>query len=133
MKIYRLYTILLLLVMGFVSCSTNDIEEIEYGDLFENLADNIIVPRYLKFQLNLSDLNTALNNFDANNMSDLELLQQKFKDTYLSWQLVSAFEFGPAGEYNTLLRTNINSFPTNFSKIEMNIESEDYNLSVASN
>ena len=81
--------------------------------------------------MSLSDLILELNNFDPAELSSLEMLQEKFINAYLSWQTVSAFEFGPAGETSALLRSNINTFPTNSTKIESNIQNNDYNLDAA--
>ena len=133
MKILKTYTIVLLALISFGSCGPDAVEEVEFSDLFQNVADNVIVPRYSNFDNALSDLNSELNNFDTAELSSLEALQQKFIAAYLSWQTVSAFEFGPAGETSALLRSNINTFPTNYSKIESNIQSNDYNLDAASN
>ena len=133
MKQLRSYTIVLLALISLGSCGPDAIEEVEFSDLFQNVADNVIVPRYSNFDNALSDLSTELNNFDTAELSSLETLQQKFITAYLSWQTVSAFEFGPAGEISALLRSNINTFPTNSSKIESNIQSNEYNLDAASN
>ena len=133
MKRLKSYIFVLLALILFGSCGPDKVDEIEYSDLFQNVADNIVVPRYTNFELALADLSAELNSFDATEVSSLEMLQQKFLDAYLSWQSVSAFEFGPAAETNALLRANINTFPTNPSKIESNIENNDYNLDAASN
>ena len=133
MKRHISYTFIFLVIILFGSCSPDSVEEVEFSDLFQNVADNIIVPRYINFDNALSDLSIELNNFNNSDLSSLESLQQKFIETYLTWQTVSAFEFGPAGEPNALLRSNINNFPTNSSKIESNIQSNDYNLEAASN
>ena len=107
--------------------------KVEYSDLFENVADNMIVPRYAQFQSDLAALEVGLNAFDATDVQTLISLQEQFKATYLSWQSVSVFEFGPAAEYSALLRVNCNSFPANVSKIEENIEAGAYNLDFPSN
>ena len=133
MKRPILYSIILLAVISFGSCSPDAVEEVEFSDLFQNVADNIIVPRYSNFDNALSDLSLELNNFNNSELSSLESLQQKFIETYLAWQTVSAFEFGPAGEISVSLRSNINNFPTDESRIESNIQNNDYNLEVASN
>lgn len=129
--LFYLTTIISLLFIG--SCSSDENEETQYYDLFQNVADNIIIPRYTNFDESLSDLISELNNFDSTELSSLEILQEKFINAYLSWQKVSAFEFGPAGETSALLRSNINTFPTNLTKIESNIQNNDYNLDAASN
>ena len=116
------------------SCGPNGPgDNVEYSDLFENVADNIIVPRYAQFQSDLSALEVGLNAFDASDVQTLISLQEQFKATYLSWQSVSVFEFGPAAQYSALLRINCNSFPANVSKIEENIEAGEYNLDFPSN
>ena len=129
-----LSSIFIILCFIFIgSCTPDEVEETQYSDLFQNVADNIIVPRYNNFDLTLSDLITELNNFDPTEVSSLETLQEKFINAYISWQTVSVFEFGPAGETSALLRSNINTFPTNSSKIESNIQNNGYNLDAASN
>ena len=117
------------------SCGPEEppIGPVEYGDLFENLADNMIIPRYAKFQSNLLALQTGLSTFDASDVQSLTFLQEQFNATYLSWQSVSAFEFGPAAEYSALLRINCNSFPANPFTIEENIQIGTYNLDFPSN
>lgn len=121
-------------LLFFPSCGPDSpIDNVEYSDLFENIADNMIVPRYAQFQLDLSALQAGLNAFDASDVQTLISLQEQFKATYLSWQSVSAFEFGPAAEYSALLRINCNSFPANPSTIEANIQVGTYNLDFPSN
>ena len=121
-------------LLFFPSCGTDGpIDDVEYSDLFENIADNMIVPRYAQFQSDLSALQAGLNTFDASDIQTLTSLQEQFKATYLSWQSVSAFEFGPAAEYSALLRVNCNSFPANVSRIEENIQVGTYNLDFPSN
>lgn len=117
------------------SCGPEEppIGPVEYGDLFENLADNMIIPRYAKFQSNLLALQTGLSTFDASDVQSLTFLQEQFNATYLSWQSVSAFEFGPAAEYSALLRINCNSFPANPFTIEENIQIGTYNFDFPSN
>lgn len=121
-------------LLSLGSCRPEDTDDkVSYNDFFENVADNMIVPRYAKFQSDLADLETNLNAFNSNELASLVALQEQFKQTYLSWQAVSAFEFGPAAEYSALLRTNCNTFPVNATRIEENIESVDYNLAFPSN
>ena len=56
MKRPILYTIILLAIISFGSCSPDSVEEVEFSDLFQNVADNIIVPRYSNFDNALSEL-----------------------------------------------------------------------------
>jgi len=129
--------ILLILSSTFIllcnSCTPESAEqEADFDDFFVNLADNIIVPRYAALESKLLALETSSNNFDGTNES-LVLLQNKFMLAYLAWQKVSSFEFGPAAEYNALLRQNCNTFPTNSSIIESNIATQNYVLDLPSN
>jgi len=121
-------------LLSLGSCCTGDLDDkVEYSDFFENVANNIIVPRYAEFQSDLGALETSLNAFDVSDVSSLSLIQSQFKEAYLSWQSVSIFEFGPAAEYSALLRVNCNTFPANITRVEDNIETEEYNLLFPSN
>ena len=134
MKRFKLSLIVAFCLLGLASCDPDEVKDkVEYIDFFENVADNMIVPRYAQFQSDLSALEVSLNTFDASDVSSLISLQEQFKAAYLSWQSVSVFEFGPAAEYSALLRANCNSFPANISIIEENIEVGDYNLDFPSN
>ena len=121
---------LLLLVSS--CCPKPAVDGVDYNDLFVNIADNIIVPRYAVLQTELEELEEILDLYEGTDLS-LLLLQNQFKVTYRTWQKVSVFEFGPAAEYSALLRANCNTFPTNSSKIEANITSTEYNLDFPSN
>ena len=72
--LFYLTTIISLLFIG--SCSSDENEETQYYDLFQNVADNIIIPRYSNFDESLSDLISELNNFDSTELSSLEILQE---------------------------------------------------------
>jgi len=132
-KVLRFATVVVLL-MSFSSCDPEKpMDNVTYSDLFEQTADNIIIPSYAQFQSDLSALRADFDAFDASEVQSIEKLQDQFKATYLSWQSVSAFDFGPAADYSTLLLMNCNSFPTNVSKIEDNIQSGSFDLDVPSN
>ena len=134
MKRFTQIVVIIFIVLGLGSCRPDGVDDkVEYSDLFENVADNIIVPRYAQFQSDLSDLEASLNTFDASDVSSLISLQEQFKAAYLSWQSVSVFEFGPAAEYSAALRTNCNTYPVNIDTIEFNIGLGGYNLNIPSN
>ncbi|MCS6823918.1 MAG: imelysin family protein [Cytophagaceae bacterium] len=106
--------------------------EFDRAALLTNVRDNIILPQYGDFVSRLSELQTAATSFTSSaNITSLENLQTKFKNAYLAWQKVSAFEFGPAEQ--SILRMNMNSFPTDTNQIRSNINSGSYNLNAASN
>jgi predicted lipoprotein len=125
--------IIALSLLGLGSCRpVEDDDKVTYTDLFENIADNMIVPRYANLQTELLELEERINLYDSSVLS-LQLLQNQFATTYHAWQKVSVFEFGPAAEFSALLRSNFNTFPSDVSLIEENVESQDYNLSIPSN
>ena len=63
---------LLLLVNS--CCTKPPIDEVDYNDLFVNIADNIIVPRYAEFQTELEELTESLDAYNGSDLS-LEILQ----------------------------------------------------------
>ena len=131
---FSLSSILFLVLLVASSCCTKGPEDgtVEYNDLFVNVADNMIVPRYAALQTELLLLEDYVNLLDSTE-DNLQIVQDQFKVAYHAWQKVSVFEFGPAAEYSALLRSNCNTFPTNPSRIEENIASSDYNLSFPAN
>ncbi len=107
--------------------------QLDFTDMFAHMADNIIVPRYNDLYLSLVDLESSLEEVDFENQLSFLTVQNQFKTAYISWQSVSVFEFGPAAEYSSLLRSNCNSFPCNTQKVQENIMSGSYDLSSVSN
>lgn len=134
MKKISSFATVVLLLLSFSSCDSEKSQDpVGYTDLFEQTADNIIIPSYAQFQSDVSALKADFSAFDTSDIETLKTLQEQFKATYLSWQYVSAFNFGPAAEYSSLLLNNCNSFPTNVAKIEDNIQSDSFNLNLPSN
>ncbi len=128
----KIFVFSVLLFLG--SCETNtDEDQVLYDDFFENVADGIIIPRYANFQEQLVKMSNLLEVFDSSNPQSLSDIQDQFKSTYISWQYVSAFEFGPSQEYFGKLQEMCNTFPTQVSDIEANISSGDYNLDFPTN
>ncbi|MES2765404.1 MAG: imelysin family protein [Bacteroidota bacterium] len=100
--------------------------------MFQNIADNIIVPEYSLFKTKVLEMDAALNDFAATpNPANLQAAREKFQTAYLAWQRTSAFEIGPANSLS--LRSNLNTFPTNINLINNNIQSGAANLDVVSN
>ena len=77
MKQFLFYLTIILSLLFIGSCSSDENEETQYSDLFQNVADNIIIPRYSNFDMSLSDLISELNNFAPTELSSLEILQEK--------------------------------------------------------
>ncbi|MFK7813551.1 MAG: imelysin family protein [Maribacter sp.] len=104
----------------------------ERGPLLTNWADNIIIPSYEAFDTELNALNTSFDTFRTSaNPENLIALRAAWLKTYTLWQRVSMFEIGPAESED--FRFSMNTYPTNVEKIENNIASSAYDLSLSSN
>ncbi len=104
----------------------------ERSTMLTNWADNIILPSYEAFSVELDDLNTSFEAFKADtSISNLESFRAAWVSAYKMWQRVSMFEIGPAETVG--LRLNVNIYPTDVQKIEGFITSGMYDLSLSSN
>lgn len=135
MRVFKFFLSLGFLV-AFSSCSDDGGEgsSVRFGDMFENMADNIIQPRYAAFSETVDALYEKADAFQ-NDPTDYNLsgLKTAFHDSYMSWQTVSAFGFGPADAFDTQLRVNLNSFPANTSQIQDNVANSNYNMDLPVN
>lgn len=97
-----------------------------------NLADQVILPDYLLYQIALDDLRANFEAFKIQKDSlRLQNLIQSFDKAYLMYQSVSPYGFGPAEDI--AMRSNCNIFPCNVSTIQSNLVSGVYNLAATSN
>ncbi len=96
--------------------------ELDQTTLFQNLADQLIIPRYEDFQNLVNDLQLATEDFLSNpDLNSLSATQEVFKETYKRWQYVAQYQFGPAEEVG--LRMSVNNFPADVALIQSNINS----------
>lgn len=120
-----------------LSCSSDtdtDGPSSEYNreEMLVNYGENIILPGYQKLNSETSELTDAINQFTTNpTAGTLASAQANFKEVYLAWQDVSAFHFGSAEEQ--MLRTNLNTYPTDTAQIKNNITSGSYNFDISAN
>lgn len=133
-KPYSCY-ILLMLIGSFVfsGCTEekpNDKEnELDFDQqaMLTNIGQNIIFPHYASFKDKTAALQTAISAFTANpNEAQIEAARTALKDAYFSWQRVTIYEFGPAGDW--ALRQNVNEFPADFPTIENKIANGSWDL-----
>jgi len=96
--------------------------------MYENLAENLIIPGFEDLVENIDQLQAKTDLFFAEGAGEAELLalRQAFKNTYLSWQAVEPYNFGPAE--TVFLRDLLNNFPLNIQAMEANVYSGNYNL-----
>ncbi len=112
--------------------SEPDTATFERGTMLVNWADNIIVPSYEAFATELEVLATAFDAFKTDaSTANLVSFRAAWLSSYKSWQQVSMFEIGPAESQG--LRLNMNTYPTAPDKIEANMASTGYDLSLSSN
>ena len=122
------------LLFGCSSDADTDGPATEYNreEMLVNYGEHIILPAYQKLNTETTELSEAINQFTATPTTQtLENARTNFKEAYLAWQNVSAFHFGPAEEQ--MLRTNLNTYPTDTAQIKNNIASGSYNFDVSAN
>ena len=126
---------LIFLVSVFVGCKKDKDDpkpEFNKSALLTNVSEEIILPSIDQFSSDLSDLSTSYAQFVADkSQANLEVVQENLKTSYLTWQTVKIFDFGP-------IRTNgikgaIGTFPSDTTVIANNIASGSYNLSSVGN
>ncbi|MEO9513894.1 MAG: imelysin family protein [Flavobacteriaceae bacterium] len=102
------------------------------GAMLTNWADNIIIPSYQAFQVQLLDLQSAYETFISDqSVSNLEAVRVAWESAYKEWQHVSMFEIGPAESIG--YRLNMNTFPADTDLIDAFIAIGTFDLSLPSN
>ena len=105
-----------------VGCKDDDttaapscLNEYDLSPLLSNYANNVVLPRYVEFSSEYDVLYTAGQSFlSSPSSTSLASFQANYKSTYISWQSVSAFDFGPAEE--VFLLNTFNNYPLNEDK-----------------
>ena len=105
------------------SCNTS----FDQQALFENLANEIILPAYQQLQEAVDSLELQTSAFIAAPSTNTLLdLHAAFQAAYEAWQSAAPFEFGPAEA--VFLRTSLNNFPTDTAAIESNINTSTWDF-----
>ncbi|MBC5994912.1 imelysin family protein [Pontibacter cellulosilyticus] len=137
MKALRNYTLAILAGFTMLTACDSDGDsgpktEYDRQAMLANYADNLIVPGYEKFKTETTELSTAVSAFTASpSEATLANARKEYLDAYKVWQDVMTYEFGPADDQ--MLRSNLNIYPTNASKIESNVSAGSYDLQAAAN
>lgn len=121
----------LLISLLFAACGKNtsseDQTDFDRSEMLSNYGNNIILPVFEDMQTVANELETTAENFKTERTAEqLETLQSTLKDARLAWQDVSPFQFGPAE--SILLRTSVNTYPSDTDKIDENISSGEYSI-----
>ncbi|MFT6934238.1 MAG: hypothetical protein ACJAUQ_000623 [Maribacter sp.] len=141
-KMKKILGCIVLLTLIWACSSDNDGDEpeistglkvtFERATMLTNWADNIIIPSYDAFSLELDALNTSYDTFKTDaSTTNLGAFRASWLSAYKMWQRISMFEIGPAESLG--LRLNMNIYPTDSEKITGYIASGTYDLSLSSN
>lgn len=104
----------------------------ERSAMLANWADNIIIPSYEAFAVEVTDLETAFEAYkSSSDETNLIALRSAWLDAYKAWQYVDMFEVGPAETLG--LRLNLNTYPTDVTLLESNSANGSYDLALSSN
>jgi predicted lipoprotein len=117
-----------------VSCGKDKDQtpEFDKGEMLAQIADNVILPAYQGFSVEVTALEASLNAFHATPTAEnLQVLRDQWKNTARSWQHVKLFNFGPAMDY--ALKTSVGIFPCDTALIQSNITAGSYDLNAATN
>ena len=123
---------LFIIILIMFSCDNKPNESACMGDydqqaLYTNLADNLIIPSFQSLQTSTSNLDTEIAAFiDEPTTEKLTAARTAFRTTYVAWQKVEYFNFGPSEAVQ--LNTRINNFPLNAALLEANVSMGQYNL-----
>lgn len=132
MKAFKLYTNLLLgviLLSTLFACDpssnggdTSDCNTpFDQQAMFQNIADNLILPSYDELQGKVATLVATTNTFTTSpSVENLTSLRAAFEAAYISWQVASPYEFGPAEE--VFLRNSVNNFPLDLTATKVAID-----------
>ena len=101
--------------------------EFDQSAMFQNMADNIILPGYMSLKMEVDDMVGKAEAFTTDYSLDaLNELRASFLDAYGFWQHVAQFNFGPAEE--VFLRSSVNNFPLDVTMLENNIFTNTYDF-----
>lgn len=122
---------LLLLIGTFGSCVAPGTDRCatSYDQLamLNNYGNNIILPAYATFAAEATTLQQSTTTFSTTpNLTNLQQLRDQFQTTWLQWQRVAHFEFGPAAGIG--LRQQLNNYPVFVSRLEDAITKNNYDL-----
>jgi len=124
--------LLLLLTLVIFGCKENETFEFDRTALLTDLANDQILPNYGTLRTEINTLNARLVDFrTTTSLENLTEVQNQFTAVYLAFENVKMYEFGPALTYG--FRASMNTYPTNPSKINANIESGSYVLGSVDN
>ncbi|GIV34322.1 MAG: iron-regulated protein A precursor [Chitinophagales bacterium] len=132
----RYCVMLLILLLSLQGCDKDQgnrtPSSADRRNMLENYATHLIIPAYQSLKAQADRLKTMTDTFATNpDLQSLDTLQHAFVEAYQAWQAAEVFELGPARDM--LLRSSLNTFPTDTTLIGNNIRNGSYNLDAAPN
>ena len=128
------YTLIALFsIFLIISCSGDSDEdqdtvpEFDRSTILKNYVENIIIPRYNDFKVEIEGLKVSINDFTQTpNTSNLQKLHDSWLESYKKWQHIEMFNIGKAEELMYLQK--MNAYPADNSRIEANVSSSKTDL-----
>lgn len=109
-----------------------DADNFQRGPLLQNVADNYITPGYIAMQASLQVLNDSWQIFLTNlDQPSLDAVKNSCINSDLIFQRIKMLECGPS--MDILFTESLGTFPADTIKIESNLSSGSYNLTVMDN
>ena len=133
MKFHKLLVCISLFSYLLVACNPKKVEQsndFKKGDLLTNMATviqndyQLLLDEVIKFE---SGYNQFLN---SKSQTDFDTAKVRWERSYMKWQSVLAYDFGPGMENN--LKTNLGTFPTDTLKVVNYIKENKYDFSTIS-
>ena len=136
MKEIKYTLIALFSIFLIISCSGDSdvdqdtVPEFDRSTILENYLENIIIPRYNDFKVEIEGLKVSINDFTQTpNTSNLQKLHDSWLESYKKWQHIEMFNIGKAEELMYLQK--MNAYPADNSRIEANVSSSKTDLTSA--
>lgn len=131
-NIFRPVVVLLFVasLFGLNSCGSgvddDQDNDFDRAVLLDNWCDNLIIPSYENYYNETLILKDAVELFadDPTNIQNFESCRVAFISTYLSWQEVALYDFGPAS--NRALLSTTNTYPTDIDKINQAVPDDNW-------
>ncbi len=120
----------IILVLG--ACNKKTTPEFDRKALLESMYTTVIAPEQQQYATELLDLYDDVMNFQsAPSLANLSAMRNQYLVTYLNFQRIAMFNFGPAEDIG--FKASTNTYPVNVTKINSNILSGEYSLDAVSN
>ena len=136
MKEIKYTLIALFSIFLIISCSGDSDEdqdtvpEFDRSTILKNYVENIIMPRFNDFKVEIEGLKVSINDFTQTpNTSNLQKLHDSWLESYKKWQHIEMFNIGKAEELMYLQK--MNAYPADNSRIEANVSSSKTDLTSA--